>query len=108
MEWVERVRLRISCINHVLCLLAAVISLSGPGGSMLRTFDCSTGQLILEKRLHQPHEGPHLYPDDFGNGTAIAFVDQSRDIVVLTNGHHVQRVGETGSVYWIWESPDKR
>jgi ER membrane protein complex subunit 1 len=75
---------------------------------MLRTFDSSTGQLILEKRLHKPHEGPHLYPGDFGNGTEIASVDQSQDIVVLTNGHNVQRVGETGSVRWIWESADKR
>jgi hypothetical protein len=34
-------------------------------------------------------------------------MEKSRDIVVLTNGYNVQRVGETGKVHWVWESPDK-
>jgi hypothetical protein len=72
---------------------------------MLRTFDRSTGQLILEKRLNKD---PHLHPSDFGNGTEVAFVEHSRDIVVLTGGHNVQRVGETGGIRWVWTSPDKR
>jgi hypothetical protein len=93
MGWMERVRLRLSCIHIVLYLPAAVVSLSGPGGSMLRTFDRSTGQLLLEKRLNKPHEDPHLHSGNIGNGTEIAFVDQSRDIVVLTSGHNVQRIG---------------
>jgi len=104
-EWMERVRLHLPCINNISYLLAAVISLSGPGGSMLRTFDRSTGQLILEKRLNKD---PHLHPGDFGNGTEVAFVEHSRDIVVLTGGHNVQRIGETGGIHWVWTSPDKR
>jgi hypothetical protein len=35
-------------------------------------------------------------------------VEHSRDIVVLTGGHNVQRVGETGGIHWVWTSPDKR
>lgn len=104
-EWMEKVCLDPPCINSISHLLAAVISLSGPGGSMLRTFDRSTGQVVLEKRLNKD---PHLHPGDFGNGTEVAFVEHSRDIVVLTGGHHVQRVGETGGVHWVWTSPDKR
>ncbi|KAH9981995.1 hypothetical protein BJV74DRAFT_852482 [Russula compacta] len=84
-----------------------VVSLSGPGGVMLRKFDYSTGQLILEKRLRTPHEGHLLDPGDVGVGTAIAFMEEFQDVVVLTSGHSVQRVGETGKVHWIWESPDK-
>lgn len=75
---------------------------------MLRTFDRSTGQLILEKRLNIHHEDPHLHPGNLGNGTEVAPVEHSRDIVVLTGGHNVQRVGETGGIHWVWTSPDKR
>jgi hypothetical protein len=74
---------------------------------MLRTFDYLTGQLILEKRLCASHEGRHLHTGNLGNGTAIAFMEQSRDILVLTNGHDVRCVGDTGNVQWVWESPDK-
>ena len=75
---------------------------------MLRTFDYSTGQLILEKRLRTPHEAHRLHPGHSGNGTAIAIMEQSRDLVVLTSGHNVQCIGETGAVNWVWESPNKR
>lgn len=98
----------LSCLNNILFFPAAVISLSGPGGATLRTFDYSTGQLILEKQLHTPHESYRLRAGNFESGTAVAFMEQSRDIIVLTNGHNVQRVGETGKVHWVWESPDKR
>lgn len=74
---------------------------------MLRNFDYSTGQLLLEKRLRTPHEGHLLDPGDVGVGTAIAFMEEFQDVVVLTSGHSVQRVGETGKVHWIWASPDK-
>jgi len=104
-----RVGLRCSsCLDIILCFPTAVVSLSGPGGATLRIFDYSTGQLVLEKQLHRPHEGHRLYIGDFENGTAVALMEQSRDIVVLTNGYNVQRVGETGKVHWVWESPDKR
>jgi hypothetical protein len=74
---------------------------------MLRSFDYSTGQLILEKRLHTPPEGHLLDPGDFGTGAAIAFMEESQDIISLTYGHTVQRVGETGKILWVWQSPDK-
>jgi len=94
--------------NIILRFPPAVVSLSGPGGATLRTFDYSTGQMILEKQLHRPHEDYRLHIVNFEGGTAVAFMEQSRDIVVLTNGHNVQRVGETGKVHWVWGSPDKR
>ena len=75
---------------------------------MLRTFDRSTGQLILEKSLNKHHEDPRLHPGNFGNGTGIASMEHSRDIVVLTGGHNVQRIGETGGIQCVWRSPDKR
>ncbi len=84
-----------------------VVSLSGPGGVVLRKFDHSTGQLILEKRLQTLHQSLPLDRGDFGDGTAIAFVGESQDIVALTSGHTVQRIEGTGRVPWVWESPDK-
>jgi hypothetical protein len=83
-----------------------VVSLSGPGGSTLRTLDSLTGQLILEKRLHAPHTD-HADPSDFGFGTAIAFIPESVVVFALTNGRTVQRIGADGAVHWAWESPDK-
>lgn len=85
---------------------AAVVSLSGPGGVVLRRFDYMTGQLILEKRLQALHQSPQD-AGDFGDGTAIAFVEGPQDIVALTSGHTVQRIEGTGRVSWVWESPDK-
>jgi hypothetical protein len=84
------------------------VSLSGPGGVVLRRFDYMTGQLILEKRLRTPHQSPPQDPGDFGEGTAIAFVEGPQDVVALTSGHTVQRIDGTGRVSWVWESPDKR
>jgi len=93
--------------SRSLMFCAAVASLSGPGGVVLRKFDYSTGQLILEKRLRSLHESRHLDTGDFGDGTAITFVEESQDVVALTNGHIVQRIEGTGRVPWVWESPDK-
>ncbi|KAI0292365.1 hypothetical protein B0F90DRAFT_1770565 [Multifurca ochricompacta] len=84
-----------------------VVSLSGSGGSTLRTFDYSTGQLILEKRLHSPYSDHLLHRDDVDIGTAFAFLEESQDIFTLTSAHIVQRVSEMGRVHWVWESPDK-
>ncbi|KAI0270649.1 DUF1620-domain-containing protein [Gloeopeniophorella convolvens] len=81
-----------------------VTSLSGPGGATLRTFDYATGHLILEKRLHSPHTGRLLEPDDFG--TSVVHVEGSNDVFVMTNGCQVRRIGRTGNVEWTWESPD--
>jgi hypothetical protein len=83
------------------------VSLSGPGGVVLRRFDYMTGQLILEKRLQTPHHSPPQDPGDLGDGTAIAFVEEPQDVVALTSGHTVQRIDGTGRVSWVWESPDK-
>jgi len=74
---------------------------------VLRRFDYTTGQLILEKRLQTLHQSPPQDPGDFGDGTAIAFIEETQDIVALTSGYTVQRVEETGRVSWVWESPDK-
>ncbi len=82
-----------------------VVSLSGLGGSTLRTFDCLTGQLILEKRLHASHTD-RLDPDNLDSGVAIAFIPESVDVFALTNGRTVQRIGADGAVRWAWESPD--
>lgn len=83
------------------------MSLSGPGGVVLRRFDYTTGQLILEKRLQTRHQSPPQDPGDLGDGTAIAFIEESQDIVTLTSGHIAQRIEGTGRVSWVWESPDK-
>jgi hypothetical protein len=87
-------------------ILVVVVSLSGPGGSTLRTFDCLTGQLILEKRLHAPHTD-HLDPYSSGFGAQIAFIPETVDVFALTNGRTVRRIGADGTEHWAWESPDK-
>jgi hypothetical protein len=74
---------------------------------VLRRFDYTTGQLLLEKRLQTLHQSSPQDPGDFGDGTAMAFVEESQDIVALTNGYTVQRIEGTGKVSWVWESPDK-
>jgi hypothetical protein len=74
---------------------------------VLRRFDYTTGQLLLEKRLQTLHQSSPQDPGDFGGGTAMAFVEESQDIVALTSGHTVQRIEGTGKVSWGWESPDK-
>jgi hypothetical protein len=81
--------------------------LSGPGGAILRRFDSSTGQVILEKQLHAPHEDHIRDRGDFDITAAIDVVEGSQDIVTFTRGHTVQRVGESGKVLWRWEFPHK-
>ncbi|KAI9509927.1 DUF1620-domain-containing protein [Russula earlei] len=82
-----------------------VVALSGPGGIMIRRFDYATGQLVLEKRLHAPHEGHRPDRGDFGTSTALAFMEKSQDLIALTCGRTVQRVGESGKILWVWEAP---
>jgi ER membrane protein complex subunit 1 len=84
-----------------------VASLSGPGGSTLRTFDSLAGHLLLEKRLHSPETGRLFEPSDLG--VSIAFVPNSSQLLVLTNGHTLRSIdGKTGEIKWSWTSEDQR
>ena len=88
-------------------LSAAVATLSGPGGSTLRTFDALTGQLHVEKRLHLPEFG--LLSEPLFIGKHVIFSPGSPDIYVLSNGYTVTNInGKTGDVKWSWSSPDQR
>ena len=87
--------------------LAAVATLSGPGGSTFRTFDALTGQLLVEKRLHLPEMG--LPSEPVFIGKHVIFSPDSTDIYVLSNGYTVTNINsETGEVNWSWSSPDQR
>ena len=82
-------------------------TLSGPGGSTLRTFDALTGQLLVEKRLHSPEIG--LLSEPIFIGKHVIFSPGSTDIYVLSNGYTVTNIdGRTGDVNWSWTSPDQR
>lgn len=72
-----------------------VVSLSGPGGSILRSFDVSNGDLLLEKQLHEPDTGLLIQPSSLG--TFIAFGNSTQDIYTLTNARVVSFIsnGET-------------
>ncbi|KAJ7483329.1 DUF1620-domain-containing protein [Mycena latifolia] len=72
-----------------------VVALSGPGASMLRSFEALTGFISLEKRLDAP-----THPS---TGVDVCFEPNSHAIFVL-NTHSIARVGE---VQWTWEAPDK-
>lgn len=91
-----------------LCL-TVVVSLSGPGGSRIRVFDITNGQLIVEKQLHPPEEGVLTEPLNAGASLAFAGIPNTPDIVVLTNGHTVHNLPgtESGKV-WTWKSQDQR
>ncbi|KAF8809912.1 DUF1620-domain-containing protein [Phlegmacium glaucopus] len=83
-----------------------VATLSGPGGSTLRTFDALTGQLLVEKRLHLPEIGILSEPAFIGKH--VIFSPGSTDIYVLSNGYTVTCInGKTGDVKWSWSSPDQ-
>ncbi|THH17682.1 hypothetical protein EW146_g3182 [Bondarzewia mesenterica] len=85
-----------------------VACLSGPGGAILRLLDYSTGDLLVERPLHQPDDAPLLEPD--GPGASIAFLstdEQSTKLFVLTNGYILQCVDRSGEVQWTWKAPDQ-
>ncbi|KAF8644498.1 hypothetical protein AX16_008429 [Volvariella volvacea WC 439] len=86
-----------------------VATLSGPGGSWLRTFDILTGQLLLERQLHPVVDGHMSEPAYFGK--SIVFTDELSNqpgLYVLTNGHTVNYIdGETGQSKWKWTSSDR-
>ena len=82
-------------------------TLTGPGGSTLRTFDALTGQLLVEKRLHLPELG--ILSEPIFIGKDIIFSPDSTDIYVLSNGYTVTNINrETGNVKWSWSSEDQR
>ncbi|KAF8153864.1 hypothetical protein B0H34DRAFT_661928 [Crassisporium funariophilum] len=83
-----------------------VATLSGPGGSTLRTFDALTGQLVVEKRLHPPARGALSEPLYLGKH--VTFSSDSTNLYVLSNGCTVSCIdGNTGDINWSWTSPDQ-
>ncbi|KAG1750542.1 uncharacterized protein EDB91DRAFT_1108061 [Suillus paluster] len=87
----------------------SVSSLSGPGGSTLRTYDLETGHLILEKQLHSPVDGRLHEPQNLGI-SLLRSTDPSLNSTAyfaLTNGDSVTRLDETGEILWTWNSPDQ-
>ncbi|KAF5347996.1 hypothetical protein D9757_014689 [Collybiopsis confluens] len=93
-------------------LRSVVTSLSGIGGATLRSFDALTGELLLEKRLHESESGLLVQPNYLG--TFIAFGNTTRDIYTLTNGRTVTYVSSDvdysngGDIVWTWVSEDHR
>ncbi|CAA7264034.1 unnamed protein product [Cyclocybe aegerita] len=84
---------------------AVVATLSGPGGSTLRTFDSLNGQLIVEKRLHPPEAGALSEPF---MGKHVVFSPDSTDLYVLSNGCTVTCTdGISGETKWTWTSADQ-
>ncbi|KAI6156842.1 DUF1620-domain-containing protein [Pisolithus tinctorius] len=81
--------------------------LSGPGGSTLRTYNTSTGYLLLERRLHSPARAETHEVQHTAITTRRVLVEESTAIFALTNGHTVSRIdGQSGNVAWTWNSPD--
>ncbi|PFH46226.1 hypothetical protein AMATHDRAFT_70337 [Amanita thiersii Skay4041] len=88
-----------------------VTTLSGPGGSTLRSFEALTGHLVSEQRLHDPSKGRPSEPPHFGKSVTYAIQDESsaesRGPYILTNGCTVSRIDETtGNAIWSWTSPN--
>jgi outer membrane protein assembly factor BamB len=87
----------------------SVSSLSGPGGSTLRTYDLETGHLIFEKQLHNPVDGRLHEPQNLGI-SLLRSTDTSLNSTAyfaLTNGDSVTRLDEVGDILWTWKSPDQ-
>lgn len=87
----------------------SVSSLSGPGGSTLRTYDLQTGHLILEKQLHSQVDGRLHEPQNLGI-SLLRSTDSSLNSTTyfaLTNGDSVTRLDESGETLWTWNSPDQ-
>jgi hypothetical protein len=90
-------------------MVLGVSSLSGPGGSTLRTYDLKTGHLILEKQLHSPVDGRLHEPQNLGISLLLS-TDSSLNSTAyfaLTNGDSVTRLDEAGKTLWTWSSPDQ-
>jgi hypothetical protein len=83
-----------------------IATLSGPGGSTLRTFDAISGTLIIEKQLHTPEVGHLSEPHHLGKH--VVFSPDEEGIYVLSDGHTVSHVhSATGELNWTWSSPDQ-
>jgi outer membrane protein assembly factor BamB len=93
---------------HLTSVRLVVVTLSGIGGGILRTFDIETGVLLLEKQIHPPQLGHRAEPHTLGKH--VVFGDSnSTDIYVLTNGYNFARMNrETGETRWNFASPDAR
>lgn len=90
------------------CHLLGVVTLSGPGGAYLRSYELKTGNLIFESCLRTPRSGRLLEPHGLGQKLAFA-PGKISDIFVLTNAFIIYRVdGSTGSTKWKWSSDDER
>ncbi|KAJ7777155.1 hypothetical protein B0H16DRAFT_1879286 [Mycena metata] len=74
----------------------AVVALSGPGATMMRSFESLTGFLSFEKRLEAPTTELSAVDVVFEPNTGAMFV---------LNTHLITRVGE---VQWTWDAPDKQ
>ncbi|KAJ3930511.1 MAG: DUF1620-domain-containing protein [Lentinula lateritia] len=83
---------------------SVVASLSGPGGATLRSFNVFNGDMLLERRLHEPETGLLVQPNNLG--TFIAFGKQSNEIYTLTNGATVNSING-GTISWSWTSGDQ-
>ncbi|KAI6102247.1 hypothetical protein F5141DRAFT_1242077 [Pisolithus sp. B1] len=68
---------------------SSVALLSGPGGSTLRTYNASTGHLLLERRLHNPAHARRRELQHVG----------------ITTGRRID--SQSGEVVWTWSSPDQ-
>jgi len=89
-------------------MVPVVVTLSGPGGAHIRSYEATTGYLIFESQLHRPDSGKLLEAPSIGQDLAFS-VDNTSDIFVLTNANTVRRVdGLTGIAKWEWTSEDQR
>ncbi|KAI5994746.1 hypothetical protein EDD15DRAFT_2547193 [Pisolithus albus] len=83
-----------------------VALLSGPGGSTLRTYDTSTGHLLLERRLHNPAHARRHDIQHVAITTGRGSVEGSTSLFALTNGDTVSRIdSRSGEVVWTWSCP---
>ncbi|KAF8512945.1 DUF1620-domain-containing protein [Hysterangium stoloniferum] len=84
-----------------------VVTLSGPGGAYLRSYDITSGDLIFESRMHRPITGRLLEPARIGQDIVFS-VDSTSDIFVLTNAFTVRRIdGLNGETKWQWSSEEQ-
>jgi len=85
----------------------AVTALSGPGGATFRSYNLLTGDLLLERRLHNPVDGRSHEFQEVEITPAHDSTPESNTIFTLTNGDTVSRIdGQSGDVIWKWSSQD--
>lgn len=70
----------------------------------MRSFNVFNGDMLLERRLHEPETGLLVQPNNLG--TFIAFGKQSNEIYTLTNGATVNSING-GTISWSWTSGDQ-